>query len=112
MATNNSSLFGGNSSSFFGNDGQPIGSHFKDPILVAAIAVNGTCAISFGALGIATWQIKRKREKGRRLFGVVSGIIAGMFLLVSPLIDTVKYEVEFVEMLTFISGKLVSSDYR
>jgi hypothetical protein len=46
------------------------------------------------------------------LFGVVSGIIAGMFLLVSPLIDTVKYEVEFVEMLTFISGKLVSSDYR
>jgi hypothetical protein len=112
MATNNSSLFGGNSSSFFGNDGQPTGNHFKDPILVAAIVVNGICAISFGALVVATCLIKRKREKGRRLFRVVSGIIVGMFLLVSPLIDTAKYQVEFAEMLTFISGKVVSSDYR
>jgi hypothetical protein len=112
MATNNSSLFGGNSSSFFGNDGQPIGSHFKDPILVAAIVVNGICAISFGALVVATWQIKGKKEKGRRLFGVLSGIITGMFLLVSPLIDSAKHRVVFVEMLTFISGKVVSSDYR
>jgi hypothetical protein len=112
MATNNSLLFGGNSSSFFGNDGQPVGNHFKDPILVAAIVVNGICAVSFGALVIATWRIKGKREKGRRLFGAVSGIIAGMFLLVSQLIDAAKYRVVFVEMLTFISGKVVSSDYR
>jgi ammonia channel protein AmtB len=90
MATNISSLFGGNSSSFFGNDGQPVGSHFKDPILVAAIVVNGICAISFGALGIATCGIKEKKVKGRKLFGVVSGIIAGMFLLAPPLIDAVK----------------------
>jgi ammonia channel protein AmtB len=102
MATNSSLLSG---SSFFGNDGQPIGSHFRDPVLVAAIVVNGICAIYFGALGVATWQIKGKKEKGRRLFGILSGIIAGMFLLVSPLY------VEFFGMLMFIS-KVVSSDYR
>jgi hypothetical protein len=98
MATNNSSQSNGSSSSFFGNDGQPVGSDFKDPILVAAIAVNGFCLISFAALGIATLKIDGKTKKGRRLFGVVSGLIGGMFLFVSPPTDAPKYQVVFVDI--------------
>jgi hypothetical protein len=59
---------------------QPVGSHFKDPILVAAIVVNGFCAISFAMLGIAMWSMDGKTEKGRKVFAVLSGIIGTMFL--------------------------------
>ena len=90
MASNNTTLAGEISSNFFGNGTQPVGSDFKDPVLLAAITVNGICAISFALLVVATWCIKRKKERGRRVFGVLSGIIVTMFLLVPLIIDFVK----------------------
>jgi hypothetical protein len=72
MATNITTLVNDNNATIYSDVDQPVGSDFKDPILVAAIAVNGACAISFAVLGIMTWRIQGKAEKGRRIFAALS----------------------------------------
>jgi len=81
-SSNSSFLDGSNSTS--SNITQLTGSDFKDPVLVSAIVVNGICACSFAFLAIVTHWIKDKKERGRRAFGVLVGLLGAMFLLVSP----------------------------
>jgi uncharacterized membrane protein YjdF len=68
--------------SFLANSTQLVGSYFKDPVLVSAIAVNGICALSFAVLFIATWYVKSKGESGRLVFLVLSGLLGIMFMSV------------------------------
>lgn len=112
MASINDTFASANISSFFGNGTQPVGSDFKDPVLVAAIVVNGICAVSFASLAIATQWIKRKKERGRRVFGVISGILVTMLLLVPLIIDLVKHRAEILyERHRLTSEKFVSSHH-
>lgn len=83
MANNYSTtLLGGYNFGFNENSTQLTGKHFKDPILVSAIAVNGICVLSFAILAIISWWMKGSRTKGRKVFGVLYGLLVTMFLLV------------------------------
>jgi hypothetical protein len=81
-SSNSSFLDSFNSTS--SNTTQLAGSDFKDPVLVSAIVVNGICTFSFAFLAIAAHGIKGKKERGRKSFGVLAGLLGAMFLLVSP----------------------------
>jgi hypothetical protein len=78
-------LLGGYNFGFDQNSTDLTGSHFKDPILVSAIAVNGLCVVAFLALAIVTCCIKLSwRAKGRKVFAVLYGLIVAMLLLALP----------------------------
>jgi hypothetical protein len=81
--TGNSSatLLGGYNFGFYENSTQLTGSHFKDPVLVSAIVVNGMCVFSFAALAIVSWWMKGKRARGRKVFAVLYGLVVALFLL-------------------------------
>jgi len=78
-------LLGGYNFGFDQNSTDLTGSHFKDPILVSAIAVNGLCVVAFLALAIVTCCMKLSwRAKGRKVFAVLYGLVVAMFLLALP----------------------------
>jgi hypothetical protein len=79
-SSSNATLLGGYNFGFHENNTQLTGHHFKDPVLLSAIVVNGVCVASFVALVIVTWWMKGKREKGRRVFSVLYGLLVAMFL--------------------------------
>jgi hypothetical protein len=85
MSPNNATLFSGYDFDFLNNSTQLTGSHFKDPVLVSAIAVNGICALCFALLLIATWIMKR-RKQSRLEFAALHGLLVAMFVFVSPII--------------------------
>jgi hypothetical protein len=87
----NSTLLGGYNFGFDQNSAQLTGSHFKDPILVSAIAVNGICVASFAALVIVSWWMKGKRSKGRKVFVVLYGLTVAMFLFVVLILYLFKF---------------------
>jgi ATP/ADP translocase len=90
-SNSNSTVLGGYNFGFYDNSTQLAGSHFKDPVLVSAIVVNGICVFSFAVLAIVAWWMKGKRERGRRVFAFLYGLLVAMFLLVSPIIHPVKH---------------------
>jgi hypothetical protein len=90
MSSSNSTLLSGYNFDLLGNSTQLTGSHFKDPVLVAAIVVNGICALFFALLCVATWMMKDKAKKGRRVFAVIYGLLGTMFVFVSPFINLFK----------------------
>ncbi len=92
-------LLGGYNFGFDENSTQLTGSHFKDPVLVSAIAVNGICVVSFAVLAIVCWWMKGKRTRGRRVFAVLYGLVAALFLFVILLIDPFKTSVNALEKL-------------
>ena len=78
-------LLGGYNFGFDQNSTDLTGGHFKDPILISAIAVNGLCIVAFLALAIVTCCMKLSwRAKGRKVFAVLYGLIVAMFLLALP----------------------------
>ena len=81
----NTTLLGGYNFGFYENNTQLTGHHFKDPILVSAIVVNGICILSFAALAVATWWMKGKRARGRKVFAVLHGLLIALLLYVSSL---------------------------
>jgi hypothetical protein len=81
----NTTLLGGYNFGFYENSTQLTGHHFKDPVLVSAIAVNGICILSFAALTITTWWKKSKRARGRKVFAVLYGLLIALFLYASSL---------------------------
>lgn len=84
-STSNPILLGGYNFGFDQNSTELTGSHFRDPVLVSAIAVNGFCVISFLALAIVSCCMKLSRKaKGRKVFAVLYGLLVAMFLSVSP----------------------------
>jgi hypothetical protein len=78
----NTTLMGGYNFGFNENSTQLTGNHFKVPILVSAIAVNGICVLSFFVLVIITWWMKGSRAKGRKVFAVLNGLLVALFLSV------------------------------
>ena len=81
----NTTLLGGYNFGFYENSTQLTGHHFKDPILVSAIVVNGICFLSFAALATITWWMKGKRARGRKVFAVLYGLLIALLLYVSSL---------------------------
>ncbi|KUJ11021.1 uncharacterized protein LY89DRAFT_688983 [Mollisia scopiformis] len=74
-------LLGGYNFGFDQNSTNLTGSHFKDHILVSAIAVNGLCVVAFLALAIVTCCMKLSwRAKGRKVFAVLYGLVVAMSL--------------------------------
>ncbi|KAH6698275.1 hypothetical protein BKA61DRAFT_682653 [Leptodontidium sp. MPI-SDFR-AT-0119] len=64
-------LLGGYNFGFNQNSTDLTGSHFKDPVLVSAIAINGLCVVAFLALAIVTCCMKLSwKAKGRKVFAV------------------------------------------
>lgn len=86
-SNSNATLLGGYNFGFYENSTQLTGSHFKDPVLVSAIVVNGFCVFSFAALVVTTWWMKGKRARGRTLFRVLYGLLVAMFLSVILIIQ-------------------------
>lgn len=80
----NAAVLGGYNFGFYENSTQLTGSHFRDPVLLSAIVVNGICVCAFAMLTLTAWWMKGKRERGRRVFTVLYGLLVAMFLLVLP----------------------------
>ncbi|CZR57851.1 uncharacterized protein PAC_07740 [Phialocephala subalpina] len=79
-SNSNATLLGGYNFGFYENSTQLTGNHFKDPVLVSAIVVNGICVFSFAALAIVSCWMKSKRTQGRKVFAVLYGLVVAMFL--------------------------------
>jgi drug/metabolite transporter (DMT)-like permease len=78
-------LLGGYNFGFDQNSTELTGSHFRDPILVSAIAINGLCVVAFLALAVVTCCAKLSwRAKGRKVFAVLYGLVVAMFLSALP----------------------------
>jgi hypothetical protein len=97
-SNSNTTLLGGYNFGFYENSTQLTGSHFKDPVLVSAIVVNGICVFSFAVLAIISCWMKAKRTRGRKAFAVLYGLVVAMFLLVFHIIDPVKMLKHFVRV--------------
>jgi hypothetical protein len=92
MANNsNTALLGGYNFGFNENSTQLTGNHFKVPILVSAIAMNGLCVLCFFVLVIITCWMKGSRAKGRKVFGVLYGLLVALFLSVFLSLATWNY---------------------
>jgi len=95
----NTTLLGGYNFGFYENSTQLTDNHFKDPVLVSAIVVNGICTLSFAALAITTWWMKGKRARGRRVFAVLYGLLIALILAYGrTLADEILHEYD-LEML-------------
>jgi len=89
----NTALLGEYNFGFNENRTQLTGSHFKDPVLVSAIVVNGVCVFSFAALAIVSWWMKGKRARGRKVFAVLYGLLVALFLAYSrTMADEIVHE--------------------
>ena len=54
------------------------GSHFKDPLFLAPIAINATCALAFIILTTASWLKKRDIQGSRRVFAAMMTLLVAM----------------------------------
>ncbi len=95
-SNSNTALLGGYNFGFYENSTQLTGSHFKDPVLVSAIVVNGICVFSFAALAIISCWVKAKRTRGRKVFAVLYGLVVALFLFVFLIMNPVKMLNHFV----------------
>jgi hypothetical protein len=90
-SNSSATLLGRYNFGFYENSTQLTGSHFKDPVLVSAIVVNGICVFSFAALAIVSWWMKGKRARGRKVFAVFYGLLVALFLLVFLTLNPINY---------------------
>jgi hypothetical protein len=95
-SNSSATLLGGYNFGFYENSTQLTSRHFKDPVLVSAIVVNGICVFSFAALAIVSCGMKAKRTRGRKVFAVLYGLVVAMFLFVFLIINPVKMLNRFV----------------
>jgi hypothetical protein len=91
MSANNATLFSGYNFDFLNNSTRLVGSHFKDPLLVSAILVNGICALSFAILLFVAWIMKGKAQMGLLMFSVLYGMLGTMFVYVSPIYPSIQF---------------------
>ena len=89
-SNSNATLLGGYNFGFYENSTQLTGRHFKDPVLVSAIVINGICAFSFAVLAIVSCWMKAKRTRGRKVFAALHGLVVAMFLFVFLIMNSVK----------------------
>lgn len=54
------------------------GSHFKNPLFLAPIAINATCALAFIILTIASWLKKADIQGSRKVFAAMMTLLVGM----------------------------------
>nr|AUW31169.1 hypothetical protein [Cladonia uncialis subsp. uncialis] len=72
------------------------GSHFKNPLFLAPIAINATCALAFIILTTASWLKKRDIQGSRRVFAAMITLLVAMTSsFIRTLIDEVIHEYEF-----------------
>lgn len=56
------------------------GSHFKNPLFIAPIAINATCALAFIILTTASWLKKRDIQGSRKVFAAMMTLLVAMTL--------------------------------
>ena len=54
------------------------GSHFKNPLFIAPIAINATCAFAFIILTTASWLKKKDIQGSRRVFAAMMTLLVAM----------------------------------